>query len=94
MWYLIVSIPDLCTLSYFDPKKATGVDAIQPKADKAAAPVISRHIAKMANEMKAKETLLTQLKMAQVTPIFKKDNPFLEEKQPPSQHTANTFHNL
>ena len=52
-----------------DPKKATGVDALQPKA---AAPVISRHIAKIANEMQAEETFPTQLKMAQVTPIFKK----------------------
>ena len=66
-----------------DPKKATGVDAIPPKAVKAAAPVISRHIAKMANEMQAKETFPTQLKMAQVTPIFKKDDPFLEKNYRP-----------
>ena len=34
-----------------DSKKATGVNAIPPKIIKAAAPVISRHITSMANEM-------------------------------------------
>ena len=60
------------------PKKATGFDAIPPKAVKAATPVISRHIAKMTNEMQAKEAFPTQ-----VTPIFKKDDPFLEKKYCP-----------
>ena len=66
-----------------DPKKATGVDAIPPKIVKAAAPVISRHIANLANEMQAKEAFPTQLKCAQVTPIFKKDDPFTEKNYRP-----------
>ena len=66
-----------------DSKKATGVDAIPPKIVKAAAPVISRHIASMANEMQAKEAFPTQLKSAQVTPIYKKDDPFTEKNYRP-----------
>ena len=62
-----------------DSKKATGVDAIPPKIVKAAASVISRHIASMANEMQAKEAFQTRLKGAQVTPIYKKDDPFTEK---------------
>ena len=62
-----------------DSKKATGVDAIPPKIVKAVAPVISRHIASMANEMQAKEAFPTQLKSAQVTPIYKKDDPITEK---------------
>lgn len=65
------------------PKKATGVDAIPPKIIKAAAPVISRHVANLANEMQSKEAFPTQLKKAQVTPVFKKDDPFIEKKLPP-----------
>ena len=84
IWDLIVSVPDHCLSFYFDPKKATGVDAIPPKIVKAAAPVISRHIANLANEMQAKEAFPTQLKSAQVTPIFEKDDPFTEKNTAPS----------
>ena len=66
-----------------DPKKATGVDAIPPKIVKAAAPVISRHIANLANEMQAKEAFPSQLKCAQVTPIFKKNDNFTEKNTAP-----------
>ena len=66
-----------------DSKKATGVDAIPPKIVKAAAPVISRHIASMAYEMQAKEAFPTQLISAQVTPIYKKDDPFTEKNYRP-----------
>lgn len=64
------------------PKKATGVHKIPPKIVKAAAPIISRHvydIANMTNKMQTKEAFPTQLKKAQVTPIFKKDDPFSEK---------------
>ena len=77
-------LKDLISDFIFDPKKATGVDAIPPKIVKAAAPVISRHISNLANEMQAKEAYLTQLKSAQVTPIFKKDDPFIEKITAPS----------
>ena len=66
-----------------DSKKATGVDAIPQKIVKAAAPVISRHIASMANEMHAKEAFPTQLKSVHVTPFYKKDDPFTEKKYHP-----------
>ena len=72
-----------------DSKKATGVDAIPPKIVKIAASVISRHIASMANEMQAKEAFQTRLKSAQVTPIYKKDDPFTE-KIPSCQYFTNT----
>ena len=47
-----------------DAKKATWVDAIPPKIVKAAAPVLSKHIVSLANEMQAKEAFPTQLKNA------------------------------
>ena len=55
-----------------DLKRATGVDAIPPKLVKAAAPVISRHIASIANKIQTKEAFPTKLKSTQVTPIYRK----------------------
>ena len=45
----------------------------------------------MANEMQAKEAFPTQLKSAQVTSIYKKDDPFTEKKSPPCQYFTNTL---
>ena len=55
-----------------DTKKATGVDAIPPKVVKAAMPSLSQPICNIANAIICKETFPNRLKMAQVTPIFKK----------------------
>ena len=71
--YITLSATSNSEMNLKVSKKATDVDAIPPKIVKAAAPVISRHIASIANEMQAKEAFPTQLKDAQVTPIYKKD---------------------
>ena len=63
-----------------DPKKATGVDAIPPKVVKAAMPSLSQPICNIASAIICKETFPNRLKMAQVTPIFKKDDPFIPKK--------------
>ena len=62
-----------------NPKKATGVDAIPPKIIKAAMPSLTLPICNITNTMLSKETFPSQLKMAQVTPIFKKDDPLIHQ---------------
>ena len=65
------------------PKKATGVDSIPPKIIKAAMPSLTLPICNIANMMLSKETFPSQLKKAQVTPIFKKDDPFVPKNYRP-----------
>lgn len=62
-------------------KKATGVDAIHSKIIKAAAPVISRHVANLTNEIQTKEAFPTHLSKTQVSPIFKKDDPLHRKRK-------------
>ena len=81
--YITLSATSTSEMNLIVSKKATGVDAIPSKIVKAAAPVISRHIASMANEMHAKEAFPTQLKSAQVTPIYKKGCSFTEKNYRP-----------
>ena len=66
-----------------NPKKATGVDAIPPNIIKAAMPSLILPICNIVNTMLSKETFPSQLKMAQVTPIFKKDDPFIPKNYRP-----------
>ena len=72
-----------------DAKKTTGVDALPPKIIKAALPSLILPIRNIANEMQIKETFPSRLKMAQVTPVYKKDDPFIQKKLPPSEHASN-----
>ena len=72
-----------CIKKKLNPKKATGVDAIPPKIIKAAMPSLTFPICNIANTMLSKETFPSQLKMAQVTPIFKIDDPFIPKNYRP-----------
>ena len=62
-----------------DAKKATGVDALPPKFIKAALPSLTLPIRNIANEMQIKETFPSRLKMAQVTPVYKKMTPLFRK---------------
>ena len=64
-------------LKKLNPKKATGCDNIPPKVLKAAADPLSLPITKLINTMIDKQCFPESLKMAQVTPIYKKDDPFV-----------------
>ena len=66
-----------------NPKKATGVDSITPKIIKAAMPSLTLPICNIANTMLNKETFPSQLKKTQVTPIYKKDDPFIPKNYRP-----------
>ena len=61
-----------------DPKKATGVDALPPKILKAASNIISQPITNIANHMIKNSQFPNNLKLAQVTPIYKKEDPFVK----------------
>lgn len=64
-------------------KKATGVDTIPPKIVKAASPSLCLPICNIANTMQSKGVFPSQLKKAQVTPIYKKDDPFTQKNYRP-----------
>ena len=66
-----------------NPKKATEVDSIPPKMVKAAMPSLTLPICNIANTMLSKETFPSQLKKAQVTPIYKKDDTFIPKNYRP-----------
>jgi len=65
-------------LNSLDPKKATGVDALPPKILKAASNIISQPITNIANHMIKNSQFPNNLKLAQVTPIYKKEDPFVK----------------
>ena len=64
-----------------DPKKSTGVDLIPPKLILAACESLSVPIRDMTNTIISRGSFPENLKLAQVTPIYKtKDDPFTEKK--------------
>ena len=67
-------------LNSLNPKKATGIDSLPPKILKAASNIISQPIANITNRMLSDNKFPNSLKLAQVTPIFKKDDPFIKKK--------------
>ena len=66
-----------------DAQKATEVDAITPKILKCALPPLTLPIRDIANEMQKKEVFPSRLKMAQVAPVYKKDDPFIQKNYRP-----------
>ena len=58
-------------------KKATGVDQIPPKILKAGAEVLSGPVSSIFNKGVSQNQFPDRLKVAQVSPIFKKDDPFI-----------------
>ena len=63
-------------------KKATAVDAIPPKIVKAAASVISRHIASKANEMQVCEKINTFYVRIAKNNGIENDTPVIHDKHP------------
>ena len=63
-------------LKNVNPKKATGIDNIPPKILKYSASTISKPLSNIVNKMIETNTFPEDLKKAQVTPLFKKDDPF------------------
>ena len=70
-------------LTKLNPKKATGVDTIPPKLLRYAADTIAQPIADIANGMLDCHEFPAKLKLAQVTPVFKKDDPFIKKNYRP-----------
>ena len=66
-----------------DPKKSTGVDLIPPKLILAGCESLSVPIRDMTNTIISRGSFPENLKLAQVTPIFKKDDPFTEKNYRP-----------
>ena len=58
-----------------DIKKATGEDNISAKLLKASVPIINEPICNIVNESIRTSSFPNKLKMAQVTPLFKKNDP-------------------
>ena len=71
----IVKINENADVSQFEYKPITEIHVKKKKKKKqlVVAPIISRHIADIPNEMQRKEAFPTQLMQAQVTPTFKTD---------------------
>ena len=70
-------------LKSVNPKKATGYDNIPPKILKCSANIICKPISKIVNNMINTNLFPNSLKMAQVTPVFKKDDPFIMKNYRP-----------
>jgi len=71
------------TFKYFNnlnPKKATGNDGIPPKILKAVGKTLAGPTFKIINTMIDTSTFPSKLKMAQVRPILKNDDPFITKK--------------
>ena len=66
-----------------DPKKSTGVDLIPPKIIIAGSESLAIPIRDMANTIINRGQFPESLKLAQVTPIYKKDDPFIEKNYRP-----------
>ena len=64
-------------------KKATGVDQIPPKILKAGADALSGPISSIFNKSISQKRFPDRLKEAQVSPIFKKDDPFIKKNYRP-----------
>ena len=64
-------------------KKATGVDQIPPKILKAGAEVLSGPVSSIFNKGVSQNQFPNRLKVAQVSPIFKKDDPFIKKNYRP-----------
>ena len=64
-------------------KKATGVDQIPPKILKAGADALSGPISSIFNKSISQKQFPDRLKEAQVSPIFKKDDPFIKKNYRP-----------
>ena len=64
-------------------KKATGVDNLPPKILKVAAEAISAPLSNIFNKSIKNEQFPDDLKDAQVSPLFKKDDPFIKKKYRP-----------
>ena len=65
-------------------KKATGVDNIPPNIVKAAAPVTSRHIKNIVNEMQANFGIIpNSVEKSPGYPYLQKDDPFVEKNHRP-----------
>ena len=74
------------TFKYFNnlnPKKATGIDGIPPTILKAGGKTLAGPTSKIINTMIDTSTFPSKLKMAQVSPIFKKDDPFITKNYRP-----------
>ena len=70
-------------LTESNPKKATGCDNIPPKILKCAASSICHPLTTIINKMIDTNKFPSELKRAQVTPIFKKDDPFIMKNYRP-----------
>jgi hypothetical protein len=64
------------SLKSLNPKKATGVDNIPPKILKRSAESISVPLSRIVNKIIDSNIFPDDLKKAQVTPLYKKDDPF------------------
>ena len=60
-----------------NPKKVTGVDNIPPKILNCSAQSISVPLSRIVNKMIETNIFLDDLKKAKVTPLYKKDDPFV-----------------
>ena len=65
-------------------KKATGVDPIPSKILKAGAKVLSGPISSIFNKRVSQKQFPDRLKIAQVSPIFKTDDPFIKKNYRPA----------
>ena len=64
-------------------KKATGVDQISPKILKGGAEVLSGSNSSIFNKSVSQKQFPDRLKKAQVSPIFKTDDPFIKNNYRP-----------
>ena len=70
-------------LKSINPKKAKGYDNIPPKILKCSANIICKPTSNIVNNMINTTLFPDSLKMAQVTPVFKKDDPFIMKNYRP-----------
>ena len=85
------------SLKSLNPKKATGVDNIPPKILNCSAQSISVPLSRIVNKMIETNIFPDDLKKAQVTPLYKKDDPFVMKKYRPVSilsSTSKVFENV
>ena len=70
-------------LKNLNPKKATGVDNIPPKILRAGATSLAIPLTKLVNQTLISGKFPDSLKLAQVTPIYKKEDPFQKKNYRP-----------
>jgi hypothetical protein len=78
------------SLKSLNPKKATGVDNIPPKILNCSAPSISVPLTRIVNKMIETNIFPDDLKKAQVTPLYKKDDPFVMKNYRPVSILSST----